>query len=115
MNGDKDDGHTAPKVVTDGILPNCRIDTYWYGYQQCYDQGEDARTTILLENLAAYTSVLRNHIHKEDHSFYPLVDKEFSEAEQQSLLKEFHKEESKAGGQIFEESQKLVMEMGALL
>jgi len=80
-----------------------------------YDQGEDARTTILLENLAAYVSLLRSHIHKEDHSFYPLVDKEFSEDEQRSLLEEFHKEESKAGGQILEESQKLVKEMGALL
>lgn len=80
-----------------------------------YKQGEDARTTILLENLAAYVSLLRTHIHKEDHSFYPLVDREFTEEEQRSLLEEFHKEESKAGGQITQESQKLVKEMGALL
>jgi hemerythrin-like domain-containing protein len=80
-----------------------------------YAQGEDARTTVILENLAAYTSMLRRHIHKEDHVFYPLVDSTLSEEDQHYLKEEFLKEEKKAGGTIFEDSRKLVKEIGAML
>lgn len=80
-----------------------------------YSKWEDAQTIMLLENLAAYTSLLRHHIHREDHVFYPMVDKELSDAEQQALLDEFKKEDAKTGGTTFENSKKLVMKMGSLL
>jgi hemerythrin-like domain-containing protein len=80
-----------------------------------YAKGEDAQTMILLENFAGYLSLLRHHIHKEEHVFYPMVDKELSEVEQESLIEEFKKEERKLGDTVIEDSRKLVMEMGALL
>lgn len=80
-----------------------------------YAQGEDARTTILLENLAAYVSMLRRHIHREDYVFYPMVDDVLSAEDQQYLQEEFQKEKSKSGETIFEDSKKIVMDMGALL
>ena len=80
-----------------------------------YSRGEDAQTTILLENLAAYVSLLRSHIHKEDHGFYPMVDEALSEDEQKMLLDEFEKEDSKTGGNVFEDSRKLVMEIGTMV
>ena len=80
-----------------------------------YSRGENAPTTILLENLAAYVSLLRSHIHKEDHAFYPMVDEELSEEEQKILLDEFEKENSKTAGNVFEDSHKLVMEIGAMV
>jgi hemerythrin-like domain-containing protein len=80
-----------------------------------YVRGDDAHATLLLENMAAYTSLLRHHIHREDHVFYPMVDKELSQAEQKSLLNEFKKEEQKQGGKTFKECEKLVKKMGSLL
>lgn len=80
-----------------------------------YRKGEPIQTSALLENLAAYVSLIRHHIHREEYVFYPIAEKEFSEEEQKSLLGEFEKEDKKTGGKTFEESQKLLREMGALL
>jgi hemerythrin-like domain-containing protein len=80
-----------------------------------YSQGKEANMLVLLENLAAYISMLRHHIHREDHVFYPMADAALSEAEQQELLQEFNKEEAKLNAPVFEDSRKLVMEMGSLL
>ncbi|RJP68028.1 MAG: hypothetical protein C4532_13395 [Candidatus Abyssobacteria bacterium SURF_17] len=80
-----------------------------------YAKGEDAKTLILMENLAAYVALLRHHIHREDHIFYPMVDKELSKDDQKYLLDEFKKKESEDGGKAFANSQKLVQEMGSLL
>ncbi|GAB4330507.1 MAG: hypothetical protein Kow0099_01100 [Candidatus Abyssubacteria bacterium] len=79
-----------------------------------YARGDEVHATMLIENLAAYTSLLRHHIHREDHVFYPMVEKELSKAEQEALMKEFKKEEEKQR-KTFEESKKLVREMGSLL
>lgn len=80
-----------------------------------YARDEDASTTIVIENLAAYTSMLRRHIHKEDNLFYPLVDSSLSEEDQQYLKEEFLKEDKKTGGSLFDDSHKIVKEIGAML
>jgi serine/threonine protein kinase len=80
-----------------------------------YTRGNDTHTIILLENVSAYISLLRHHIHKEDHDFFQIAIKEFSENELQGLLELFNKEDEKAGDRYFENSQKLVQEMAALL
>jgi hemerythrin-like domain-containing protein len=80
-----------------------------------YTKGDEIHTTTLLENLAAYIHLLRHHIHKEDHHFYLMVKKEFSESEFHDLLELFNKEDQKGGGRTFENSRKLVQEMAALL
>jgi len=80
-----------------------------------YAQGQPIPTTTVLENTAAYLSLLRQHIHREDHIFYPLVEKEFSQSDDQRLLEEFRKAEERCGGKVFERSRRLLMEMGAML
>ncbi|MBI4833025.1 MAG: hemerythrin domain-containing protein [Candidatus Lindowbacteria bacterium] len=80
-----------------------------------YAQGQDPQATIIMEDLAAYISLLRHHIHREDHVFYPMVDKELSASDQKYLLDEFKKEAKKDGGNITSTSERLVSEMGALL
>ena len=44
-----------------------------------------------------------------------MVDEELSEEEQKILLDEFEKENSKTAGNVFEDSRKLVMEIGAMV
>ncbi len=80
-----------------------------------YARGNEIDTTTLLENLGAYIHLLRHHIHKEDHNFYQMVKKEFSETELQGLLVLFKEEDQKAGGKTFDTSQKLVQEMSSML
>jgi hemerythrin-like domain-containing protein len=81
-----------------------------------YSGGNDISATTILENMAAYVSLLSHHIHREDYIFFPMVKKELSENELRSLLELFEKEDQKAGGKSFENGhKKLVREMAKLL
>ncbi|MBW1850803.1 MAG: hemerythrin domain-containing protein [Deltaproteobacteria bacterium] len=80
-----------------------------------YARGDEIHTITLLENLAAYISLLRHHMHREDHGFYQTVKKEFSENELQGLLELFNEEDQKVGGGTFENNKKLLQEMAVLL
>jgi hemerythrin-like domain-containing protein len=55
--------------------------------------GDPAARTIVVERLAAYASLLRQHIHKEDNILYPMADRVFSEADQAALAAEFERVE----------------------
>jgi hemerythrin-like domain-containing protein len=72
------------------------------------------RTTGLLESTAAYISLLRHHIHTEDHVFFPMVEETMTAEEKQDLLAEFEKEK-KNGEKTFEIWHKLVVDMGSIL
>lgn len=78
-----------------------------------YAAGDETATTTLLENLASYIHLLRHHIHKEDHRFFPIARQAFSEKELQGLADLFEKEDGDAG--TFEENRRLVQEMAGLL
>jgi hemerythrin-like domain-containing protein len=80
-----------------------------------YEKGDSVKTTALIESTAAYISLLRHHIHLEDHVFYPLAEETMSPQEKQSLLEEFEKENKRSGEKTFEECHKLVVDMGTLL
>jgi hemerythrin-like domain-containing protein len=81
-----------------------------------YAKGDELSTTTLLENLASYISLLRRHIHKEDHAFYPMVERDLTENEGGALLEQFKKEEERIGDKdFFENNSKLVHEMSSLL
>jgi hemerythrin-like domain-containing protein len=80
-----------------------------------YTRDDSQATTKMLENMASYTSLLRHHIHTEDHIFYPMVQQELSGEEMDLLLQEFEKERERAGGMAFEHSHKLVVDMGSIL
>lgn len=81
-----------------------------------YSQGDVFATTTLLENLASYISLLKLHIHTEDHIFFQMVKKEFSEDEDHVLLEQFKNEEKRIGvTDCFENSRKLVAKMHTLI
>lgn len=80
-----------------------------------YSQGRDAQVTIMLENLASYTSLLRHHIHREDHVFYPMVERDLTQQELDDLSELFVKEDDKAGRDTLGDTRRLVGELGALL
>ena len=80
-----------------------------------YSERNDYDISTILENLAAYISLLKNHIHKEDYNFFQMVKETFPEYVLSGLVELFDKEDQKSDANILENSQKLVQEMAALL
>ena len=81
-----------------------------------YSQGDAVATTMLLENLSSYISLLKLHIYIEDHIFFPMVDKVLSEDEDRMLSEQFRYEEKETGTEdFFETSLKLTLEMSTLI
>lgn len=81
-----------------------------------YGDGDNIALTTLLENLAAYISLLRRHIHEENNTFFKMAAKELSKEEKEILSNQFKKEDEKMGGQkIYDKCRNLIDEMGALL
>ncbi len=80
-----------------------------------YGAGQPIPTSRILENTAAYVALLRNHIHKEDHIFFPMVQGELTREEEEQLQVEFERARVKVGEDTFETNHKLVVDMGSML
>jgi hemerythrin-like domain-containing protein len=80
-----------------------------------YESGNAVKRSVVLENLAAFNAMEKDHIHTEDHVFFPMVAKEFTAEEEEQLGVEFEKVRQKVGESTFEECRKLVGEMGSIL
>ena len=80
-----------------------------------YAADDPNATATLLENIGAYTSLLRHRIHTEDHVFFPMARDEMTEEEFKALTIEFDKEGERHGAQTFEQNQKIVVDLKAML
>jgi len=80
-----------------------------------YSAGDEIATTMLLENLSSYISLLKLHIYIEDRFFFKMVKKTLSENEDHALFVQFKNEEDRLGPDCFENSRKVVYKMGALI
>jgi hemerythrin-like domain-containing protein len=60
-----------------------------------YTQSNDIHTHTIAENLGYYNLLLRQHIHREDHVFYPMAHDIFTDSEQKEMLEDFEKAEDK--------------------
>ncbi|MHC4780365.1 MAG: hemerythrin domain-containing protein [Planctomycetota bacterium] len=80
-----------------------------------YAEGETGSATKLLENLAAYISMLTRHVHTENHGFYPLVKRALTAEDMEALSAEFEKADEKAGIDFFERSVEQVSQMETIL
>jgi hemerythrin-like domain-containing protein len=80
-----------------------------------YASNDPIKTGELLENVAAYISLLRHHIHVEDHVFYPMARKTLTEKEFAALAPEFEKQREKQGRGTFERCHKMVVDMGSVV
>jgi hemerythrin-like domain-containing protein len=85
------------------------------GALEGYVAHDPSKTADLLENMSAYASLLRHHIHTEDHVFYPLAKNTLSEEEMAGLADEFERQREKHGGDAFERNHKIVVDMGSIL
>ena len=80
-----------------------------------YANNDAMKTADLLEKMSAYVSLLRHHIHIEDHIFYPLAAEKMTAEEMAAFEAEFEAERERHGAATFEQSHKLVVDMGSML
>ncbi len=80
-----------------------------------YHGGNERDVLAMLENIAAFGALLRQHINREDSVFYPMAKKELSKDDQERLLEEFRRADEKAGAECFDRNEERVMKMSGLL
>lgn len=54
-----------------------------------YSKGNSNAANQIIENARNYSSLLSNHIYKEDNILYPMAEMHISKEKQEELLKEF--------------------------
>jgi|SaaInl7_200m_RNA_FD_contig_21_476622_length_737_multi_14_in_0_out_0_1 hemerythrin-like domain-containing protein len=62
-----------------------------------YEKDDKDATRQLTQNIDFYVSLMREHIHKEDHEFFPMVDQEFSADDLKEIEAEYKKFDKKMG------------------
>jgi len=80
-----------------------------------YADNDPLAIAVVRENGAAYVSLLRHHIHTEDHEFFPMARAEMTDDEFDALALEFERERERLGPETFERFQKIVVHLGAML
>jgi len=80
-----------------------------------YGKGDNFHITNIREFLEKYVQLLRDHIHREDHVFYPLAQKTFSETELAQLSENFKIADNKFEKDFFVKNENQVQKMENLL
>ncbi len=80
-----------------------------------YAAGDPGDGSIVRENAAAFASLLKHHIHIEDHIFFPMSQEEMSPQELEELGLKFEKVQKKHGSDTFERYRKLVNDLDEML
>ena len=80
-----------------------------------YAGGDLNATAIVRENAAAFASLLKHHIHTEDHIFFPMAQETMTSDELETLGRKFEKVQDVHGADTFQRYDKLVVDLDAML
>ncbi len=80
-----------------------------------YTQGSHAAAAQLAENLHAYVTLLRRHIHAEDFRVFPMISQWMTEADDRAMRELYRQEEARFGEGFAARCRTLVDEMGVIL
>ena len=80
-----------------------------------YADGDLNATAIVRENAAAFASLLKHHIHTEDHIFFPMAQETMTSDELEDLGRKFEKVQDVHGADTFQRYHKLVVDLDAML
>ncbi len=92
-----------------------RLLTQLAGHLPGYAEGDEEAARMLLATSSAYGDLLRDHIHREDHEFYPAARRTLTPEDMQALDEEFERDRQRRGALAFEVAHKQVVDMGSLL
>jgi hemerythrin-like domain-containing protein len=111
-----------------GGLLDLHMGVLRYGHELCrgyireiaqtldaYAEKDEMAAITVLSSIAAYTAVLRHHIHTEDRLFFPMVEKTLSDDEKEMLMAQFHKESATKDAATFRLYQDMAYEIASLL
>ncbi len=85
------------------------------GALESYEEGDPSDTAVVRENAAAFASLLKHHIHTEDHIFFPMSQEAMTPHELEVLGEKFEKVQEVHGADTFERYHKLVVDLDAML
>ena len=80
-----------------------------------YADGDSLAIAVVRESGAAYVSLLRHHLHTEDHIFFPMARAELTDDEFEALALEFDNERERLGVGTFKRFQKIVVDLRAMI
>lgn len=80
-----------------------------------YERGSEIAVTTLLKNLAAFISILRRHIYREDSLFFPMAVTELEDDEKMLLQQQFNDEEEAMDARGITMNNKTLLEEMAVL
>ena len=108
----------------DGEL-DAQIERHRYQHEQCRDLMSesldgyacklDSPTRALHRNVEDYVRILSSHIRSEDEIFFPMVQDALSKEDENNLVDEFRKYESKVKGDVTATYTKRLAEMSEML
>ncbi len=85
------------------------------GALDSYAEGDPGNIAVVRENAAGFASLLKHHIHIEDHIFFPMAQEVMSGEELEELGKKFDKVQEVHGADTFERYHKLVNDLDLML
>jgi hemerythrin-like domain-containing protein len=80
-----------------------------------YEQGDSRAQSLVRENAASFASLLKHHIHIEDHIFFPMCREEMTDEELRVLGGKFAKVQEVHGADTFERYHKIVVDLDRML
>ena len=80
-----------------------------------YVNGNDTQTSIFWRSLGDYNSFLRAHLNRENHVFFPWVERKLNKKEQKEMEQRFKVEEAKLGQGFLEDCKKTLEDMTNVL
>ncbi len=80
-----------------------------------YAEGNPNDTAVVRENAAAFASLLKHHIHTEDHVFFPMCQEAMTTEDLKMLGKKFEKAQEIHGADTFQRYHKLVVDLDLML
>ncbi len=92
-----------------------RLVTQLAGHLPAYAEASPEAVQMVLATSNAYCDLLQDHIHREDHEFFPLARKVLTADDCSALGEEFERDRQRRGGIAFEVAHKQVVDMGSLL
>lgn len=80
-----------------------------------YENGDPKAKSVIRENAAAFASLLRHHIHIEDHIFFPMSREAMTTEELDELGEKFAKVQEVHGADTFQRYHKIVIDLDDML
>jgi hemerythrin-like domain-containing protein len=80
-----------------------------------YEAGDSIKESAILESLAAFRSLLNQHIHREDGVFFPMARQQLSEDDNRLLLEVFRAENLRVGEDYQHNNEELVTFLRGLI